>query len=151
MMKGVPTAVVALVIGLVAALIAYRQYRVAHAKLSLDLFDKRYAIFLAIWEILSETARRGVAKGPTNLATPFNNYIPQAAFLFGSEIEEYLNTAVKNWADMWAIQKNTEDNRNVVQQSDIARRSELEKWFFQEASEGAKRRFGKYLNFEQWR
>jgi hypothetical protein len=41
-MKGVPAAFVALVIGLVATGIAWRQFKVAQAKLKLDLFERRY-------------------------------------------------------------------------------------------------------------
>jgi len=39
LMKGAPAAVVALLAALIAGLIAYRQYRVAKAKLNLDLLS----------------------------------------------------------------------------------------------------------------
>ncbi|MHA6641370.1 hypothetical protein [Mesorhizobium sp. A623] len=38
-------AAVTLLVGIVVALIAYRQWRVAHEKLILDLFDKRFAVY----------------------------------------------------------------------------------------------------------
>lgn len=44
LLKGVPAAFVALIVGLIAPGIAHRQYHIARAKLKLDLFDKRYAI-----------------------------------------------------------------------------------------------------------
>lgn len=150
LVKGMPAAFVALVIGLIAASIAYRQYRVAHAKLKLDLFDKRYTIFLDTWTILSSVVSSGV-QATGGLTTPFNNLIPQAAFLFGSDIENYLTTAVRKWADLWALQVRTQGNGNVVQPQDIAERAGLERWFIDEATQGAKARFGKYLNFEKWR
>jgi hypothetical protein len=149
-MKGAPAAVVALVIGLIAAWIAYHQYRVARAKLRLDLFDKRYAIFLDTWKILSEIVSNGVQR-TGGLSTPFNNHIPQAAFLFGPDIEDYLNKAVSQWALLWAIQARTQGNGNVVQPADIINLAELERWFAAEATGGAKRLFGRYLDFKKWK
>ena len=45
LLKGLPAAFVALVIGGVAAGVAWRQMRIAQAKLKLDLFDKRYRLY----------------------------------------------------------------------------------------------------------
>ena len=148
--KGAPAAFVALTIGWIAAGIAYRQYQVAHAKLKLDLFDKRYAIYQETWRILSEAAT--TAPLPNHgLYTPFNKLIPQAAFLFGTPVEKYLNKAMDQWASLWLIQTNTQGNGNVVLPNDIAARAELVRWFRQEASQGAKQLFGQYLSFEKWR
>jgi hypothetical protein len=44
LLKGIPSVFVTLVIGGIAAYIAYRQYKISHAKLKLDLFEKRYEI-----------------------------------------------------------------------------------------------------------
>jgi hypothetical protein len=59
MVKGLPAAFVALVIGAIAAGIAWRQYQVAKARLKLDLFDKRHPIYQQTWEILSEVVING--------------------------------------------------------------------------------------------
>src|ERR1700722_14950247 len=90
LVKGLPAAFVTLIIGASAAGIAYRQYEVARAKLKLDLFEKRYAIFQQTWEILSGVVRNGTRAENYGLATPFNNFLPQAAFLFGEPIKRYL-------------------------------------------------------------
>jgi hypothetical protein len=60
--KGLPAAVVTLVIGLIAAGIAYRQYRIARAKFKLDLFEKRHAVFLETWAFLSKFFRPGLVR-----------------------------------------------------------------------------------------
>ena len=148
--KGAPAAFVALTIGWIAAGIAYRQYQVAHAKLKLDLFDKRYAIYQETWRILSEAATT-VPLPKHGMYTPFNNLIPQAAFLFGKPVENYLNEAVRQWAKLRALQTLTQGSVNAVQPADIAAHAELQTWFHQEASQGAKELFGRYLNFEKWR
>ena len=84
---GIATIFATVVIGGIAAYIAYRQYQVAHAKLKLNLFDKRYAIFQQTWEILSETVTQGTRAKNHGLATPLNNFLPQAGFLFGEPIK----------------------------------------------------------------
>jgi hypothetical protein len=148
LLKGVPTALVALVVGLIAAGIAYRQYHVARAKLKFDLFDKRYAIFLETWTILSETATQGTRQKSYGLGNPFSNFMPQAAFLFGNDVDRYLHGAVDRWTELWGIEGDTEPSALAA---NAARRAELKRWFHNEASEGAKEVFGRYLNFENWR
>jgi hypothetical protein len=150
LVKGLPAAFVALVIGLVAAGIAWRQYRVAKAKLNLDLFDKRYAVFLETWKILSAVSIEGPQQ-EHGLFTPFNNFIPQAAFLFGDDIEAYLHLAVKNWTDFLAAQALADGGQGEARLKAIARRAELEQWFETEAKDGAKKRFGEYMSFETWK
>ncbi len=69
LIKGLPAAFVAFVIGAIAARIAYNQYLVAKAKLSLDLFEKRFPIFQKVWEIVSDVGFKGKVV-MSNLATP---------------------------------------------------------------------------------
>lgn len=146
---GIPAALVALVIGAAAAFIAWNQYRVAHAKLSLDLFDKRFAIFEQTWKILSITSQRGTRESSFGLATPFNNFLPQARFLFGNEVSAYLDTASSNWSELFGLEG--EDMAADDRLKNIHRRTELRAWFFEEASRGCKRVFDPYLSFEEWK
>jgi hypothetical protein len=148
LLKGMPATFVALIVGLIAAGIAYRQYHVARAKLKLDLFDKRYALFLETWTILSEVAMKGTREKNYGLGNPFSNFKPQAAFLFGRDIEDYLNDAVEKWTELWGIEGET-DPTSLAQHA--KRRADLKRWFFDQASTGAKELFGRYLNFEKWR
>jgi hypothetical protein len=148
LLKGVPAGIAALVVGSIAAGIAYRQYRVTEAKLKLDLFDKRYAIFLETWTILSEVVMKGTREKQWGLATPFNNFMPQASFLFGPDIADYLSTASKKWTELWAFEGDGLPNLTPAQ---IAQSAELKMWFHHEASVGCKELFGQYLNFERWK
>jgi hypothetical protein len=151
MMKGVPAAFVTLIIGGIAAGITLRQYYVAKAKLKLDLFDKRYSIFHQTWVLLSQAVVGGTREKNYGLATPFNNFLPEAAFLFGPEISAYLDECTKNWAELSGLQAEKSDAVGTDKQKNIARTSEVENWFFDQASKGAKAKFGKYLNFENWK
>jgi hypothetical protein len=151
MMKGVPAAFVTLVIGGIAGLITYRQYKVAQAKLKLDLFERRYAIFHKTWVILSETVQGGTTEKNYGLFTPFNNFLPEAAFLFGPEITEYLTVALRNWTWLRALEAEKNGVQGPDRVANIAKASELRTWFVEQASTGAKAMFSSYLNFENWK
>jgi hypothetical protein len=145
LIKGVPAGVVALLVGALAAWIGYQQYRVGRAKLNLDLFDKRYLIFQKTWEFLSSPPSGMFATGP------IDNLVPQASFLFGSEVADYMRTVSRHATELAAIGARARGRGDVIAPEDIPRDTELHNWFFQEASVGVKKIFGKYLDFSEWR
>jgi hypothetical protein len=149
MMKGVPAAFVTLIIGGIVAGITWRQYKVAQAKLKLDLFERRYAIFEKVWMITSNTFRHGcrATEKMMNMATPFNNFRPEAAFLFGREMEAYIDELARLWGALWAHEglKEEESVKNV----DNA--VKIQEWFGEQASHGVKDRFSRYLDFANWK
>lgn len=147
LLKGLPTALVALLVGSIAAAIAYRQYRVARAKLNLDLFERRYAVFEATWSYLSSPIR----PGESAFSTQLSNLIPQAAFLFGREMEAYLRLIVSNLVELRTIELKTSARQNIMAPEDIDRHTALTNWFLEEATKGARIRFGAFLDFEEWR
>ena len=136
-------------VGIVGGLIAHRQAAVAEAKLKLDLFEKRYPIFQETWEIMSEVAMKGARRKNYGLGNPFSNFIPRARFLFGTEVEAYLSTAVKKWTDLHAFEGEREDPAAAAQNAEQVR--QLKEWFFEQASMGLKKLFAPYLDFEKWR
>ncbi|WP_413122083.1 hypothetical protein [Burkholderia orbicola] len=145
-----PAAVVALLVGFVGVGIAYRQYRVARAKLNLDLFEKRYELFTLVWEFASSVT----TKGPPPLLAPeraaVTNLLPKIEFLFGANIAQYVRDLNANAATLWAIKQATEANNDVMRPEHIYRHLELMKWFADEAMVGIRKQFGVYLKFEQW-
>ena len=147
--SGIPAGIVTLAVGIAGWIIARNQAATARAKLKLDLFEKRYPIFLETWKIMSEVAREGTRKKNWGLSTPFNNFIPQARFLFGKDVEAYLSNAVKQWTDLYAVEAESEDPAERVK--NVARRRDLTNWFFDQASTGVKDLFAPYLDFEKWR
>ena len=148
LVKGLPAAFVALVIGGIAAWLAYQQWKVARAKFTLDLFDKRYKIFEATWGELSKFATTGIER-PSN--AEFTNLMPQAQFLFGSEIRDYMTEISKKGIEIWTIDQTTKASANVMKQEDTARYYEISNWLGQEAIDGCRAKFGKYLDFSAWR
>ena|ERR1700722_17248368 len=153
MMKGVPAGLATLVIGIGGLWIAYHQLKLARTKLELDRtkleldrYDKRYAIFQKTWEILSETAIKGTRERNYGLATPFNNFLPEAAFLFGKDISEYLNECSKNWTELSGLQAEKYAEAGQDRHKKLERTSELTIWFLVQAQTDCKVKFGKYLN-----
>src|SRR6266403_2719482 len=152
MMKGVPAGIVTLVIGAVAGLITYRQYRVTRAQLKLDLFDKRYAIFNKAWLAMSNAAtltatlRLTVPQDDDDLITPFNLLLPEAVFLFGREIEDYLNELSKQFTHLHRVAKyhpiSAEDEAQHA-----ARMQASQTYFIDQVKQGARAKFGVYLGF----
>ena len=148
LLKVLLPALIALAGVAITAVIAYRQYLVARAKLNLDLFEQRLQIFDATWSFLSSPFISGI-QNLTDIN--FTNMIPKASFLFGPEIELYMREASKKVTELRIIEVRTTNSNNIVPPELIERRLDLEKWFLKEASEGVKRVFGPYLEFQKWK
>ena len=97
----------------------------------------------------ASVVRDGTRKKNWGLGTPFNNFIPQARFLFGKDVDEYLSNAVKQWTEPYAVEAESDDPTARVKNA--ARRRELTNWFFEQASTGVRELFGPYLDFERWK
>jgi hypothetical protein len=128
--------------------IASAQRAVAHAKLNLDLFDRRYAIFDTTWQFLSQATKDASTKV---LHSDFTNAIPRAEFLFGRQIADYMREASRNQTQLALIYLRTQKNADVVLAEDANSISELETWFYSEATTGCFRRFADYLDFAAWK
>src|ERR1017187_8988162 len=130
--KNLPTTAVALAVFFVS----YAQYTVAQGKLKHDLFERRHAIFQKLWEILSQTALHGAREGgPTGLATPFNNFAPEAKFLFGKKIERYISDAATKWANLKALEAES------LRTGNAEKIATLQEWFHKEADKDVKKLF----------
>lgn len=82
-------------IGGVAALIAWRQWRTAQDKVKLDLFDRRFSVFMDARKLASEAFQLGRITDPT---LP-NEVIARGRFLFDdklhAEIERLQNLCTR--------------------------------------------------------
>jgi hypothetical protein len=148
-MKGVPAAFVTLIIGAIATKITYNQFLVARAKLKLDLFDKRLVIFQKVWAILSEVVSTGTRGRNYGLSTPFNNFMPEAEFLFGPDIAAYLREATAKWIELSGYEFESEQSDSSSRAKNAVRVAELRGWFHDEAS-NVRNKFAPYLDFKNW-
>lgn len=153
MVQGIPSAMVALTVGIVGAYIAWRQYATARAKLKLDLFTLRYELFMAVWTHLSHIKQIGAEVKESHRSQyeaykNFRNNLPQAGFLFGKDIERYLEEIDKNQFDLWGLELKLE--KGGLDQAEAAQREALKTWFDQEART-AKNKFKPYLDLRNWK
>jgi hypothetical protein len=138
---------VALVIGVIAARIAWQQKEVAKAKLNLDLFDKRYAIFKRTEVWLSEMA---------TTATVYRTEIPEladgegliveASFLFGPAIAAYQKEIIRKWNELIGL-----SGAGFAKAQSSPEWAALAHWFRTEANGGVQRKFGPYMSFAKWK
>lgn len=144
--KGLPAAFVALIIGLIAAYIAFHQYRVARDKLRLDLFERRYELYDVIWTFLSEFENsHGAARQPVT------NEIPKAHFLFGAEIAEFFAEVLEMHVEYRSALGRTKTHEAGSEQHSSATEKveELLMWSADELA-GLRTRFRPYLGFQKW-
>jgi hypothetical protein len=148
LLRGMPAAFVALVIGLIAAGITWRQYRVAQAKLKLDLFEKRYAIFKQTEDWLA-SAMRASESSSDPLPNVSATFFGEAMFLFDADIGAYIEEITTKWNALVEIPY-VETDRRVNPTLDNKEQA-LIQWFMLELSGGAKRKFAPYLSFSKWK
>ena len=126
--------------------IALEQRRVATAKLNLDLFDRRYELFMEVWGFLSHGAVGDVVQ----YSDPkFTNLIPKARFLFGDDIADYMNEASTKKTQLALANKQKTSAPYATPDAD-QQIYDLSIWFTTEGKDCFKR-FANYLDFANWK
>lgn len=163
MIKVLPT-LFTLVTALAASWISLQQWRISKAKLKLDLFDKRYEIFLLIWNSLSIANKNfdnDFKYNNLNIENSkikrlqmenvgINNILPKIEFIFGKEIFNYTKEIYKKLGDFDSINfkishlDSDSEERNLLNKKFL----DLTSWFENEARDGCRSKFGKYMNFD---
>jgi hypothetical protein len=85
-------------VGLLAAVIGGMQWWTARQKLVLDLFDKRFQVFLDVRKIASEAIQLGKLQQPGSV----NEVVARGRFLFGEDIQTALITLHRLTGEMEA-------------------------------------------------
>ena len=117
------TAALGVIIAAVGAFIAYFQWRTAHQRVVLELFDRRLAVFRKL-----EESAKGILDGVSrkDLEAPFWSYIEaesNARFLFGEEVITALSRLRANIADAMAfceIGDEHPDRHNLIERHSAA-------------------------------
>ena len=99
MFSGIAT----LIVGLAVTFIAWQQWKVSHAKLRLDLFDRRYKVYEATRKFLAEII--STATFSDSQLFTFYAGTSDAEFLFDSDVVEYLAQIRKRAVGMRTHQK----------------------------------------------
>lgn len=129
------------------AMTASAQAKTSEAKVNLDLFELRYAVFEQVWGFLSEPINKG---GEEVMHPEFTNLIPKARFLFGDEIGNYMRDASQNRSQLVLLQHKISKVNGYPAEEDVKQIAALQDWFFNEAS-ACHEKFAPYLDFSMWR
>ena len=107
------TATLTVLVAVVVAIIAFLQWVTARQKVVLDLFDKRFAVY----EELREVVGRHVSRGAASIEDmgKFTRAAGRAQFLFGPEVTTFLE---ERRLDLHRASLNSHTVRNLSQKSD---------------------------------
>jgi hypothetical protein len=143
-------AFITLVVGLIASLVAFLQYKTNSDKLRLDLFSKRLEAFEKLQEFFTSVLREGTVKDEALLVLAEARY--KSRFLFGIEIEAYFDELWKKAVDTRGLRSRlygpgslpVGTERNAV----CDQESELLKWHLDQMKT-VHERYGPYLRFKK--
>jgi hypothetical protein len=99
------------VLALIVAFIAYQQWRAAHNKLRLDLFDRRFAVYVQTLDFIGAVLQEGYPAGEQY--GPFARARDRAQFLFGPEVEVLLERIHKTAAILRATHSQIEQAKGT--------------------------------------
>ncbi|SRR5260221_4893508 len=126
-------------IAIIAAYVAYQQYKVNRNQFRLTLRDRRLKVFEATIELIVAVLRTSKAEQAD--LTKFLVGTSERDFLFGSDITDYLKTVYDKAVDLYALS----DARGEEQ---IAQWKAAVLWFSGQ-SEEARKKFAKYVAFSE--
>jgi hypothetical protein len=132
--------------------LAKGQKEVAEAKLKLDLFQRRYQVYektIAIFNNAVQGKVGLVTEDDESALNPFQAFMGEALFLFGQEMKDYLELALKNWQEVWLISSDIRGYKNKARMDELLRLTELKGWFSDQLNESTAR-FGRYMSVEKW-
>ena len=145
-------AVVALVVGGIAASIALAQWRLARERFKLDLFELRYEVYETTFKTIAQAMTTGVGGLFQDLVdNGLPKTRPKTRFVFGPEIEKYVDEVWRNLVALWSIDDAAMRNGNIVRPDHCAQRGEIMAWFNAELAGCCEQRFAPYLDFSRWR
>jgi hypothetical protein len=134
---------------LLAAWIAYQQYRTAKNRLRLDLFDRRWAVYSALIVLVDTVVRNGRAE--LSEIFEYSAVTSRAEFLFDKQVVDYLERVRKQAVELRRLHGQLHDEerfpigpeRNRVAEQD----SRLLEWFVAQVQE-SRGVFRRYLRFD---
>ena len=135
------------VIAIVATMIAIFQYRTERQRWRLDMFDKRYPIYLATMSYIASVMQKGDMIDQD--LQKFNQETRDAALLFGSEVEDYLQLLRSKGVDLRTHAKLMEPLPVGDARSEHAQKiCDLNLWFGDQFAE-ARRIFSRYIRITE--
>lgn len=141
------SAVLTPLVAVFVSYIAWQQHRTNKEKLKLDLFDKRFDVYDATKKYLSKITAEGNVSND-DLAD-FLIATNKSYFLFGQDIEKYLNELYLKGVDLNYTQKQIRSGRLIDEANTkvVEKDHETFTWLTDQLTK-SKSVFGKYMRFE---
>lgn len=134
-------------LAIIATLILYWQFRLEKSRWRLDLYDKRYPVFLATMQYLSFIAKEDTVTQEELLKFLRNS--KDMDFLFANDLKEYLRKLYKKGVRVRYLRKKLEHEPVGEKRTKLVdEQSDLVEWFTKQF-EVSKALFGKYLRIEK--
>lgn len=133
------------IISALVLVVAFMQWRTAHSKVMLDLFDRRMNTYRKARKSVGLVVTSGRSTHESELQ--ILEAIDDALFVFGDDVRDYLRSLYTTMTKMEYYNKKMENSPEAV---DFDRRTEL----FKEVSEFYEKSsdvFGKYMRMDQKR
>jgi hypothetical protein len=92
------------IIAVLSVYIAYQQWRTNERKLSLDLYDRRLKVYVEVKQIITILIQ-GVNTSNFDDLIMFRRAVSEADFLFGPEIQKYIEEIYKHGVQFQSLEK----------------------------------------------
>ena len=131
------------VIAALGVYIAYQQWKTNHNKLRVDLFERRYDVFLKFASFIANILSNGGVRN--NEHHQFIKDTKGSRFIFGIETHNYSEEIFKKAGRLSTLDKLLENERDEGKRGTILEEHQkIEEWFQSELN-GIEARFEKYL------
>ena len=139
------------VIAIIATYIAWQQWHINRIKLNIELYNRRLHVYDSVRKILSIVAGR--ANVSSDELEEFHVAVSEAVFLFGSEIQNYIDEIYHHGWGLWRWKQEyrdyTQEKPEGYDHQKVCDEIKIELKWFREKCEPAKEKFKKYLDISK--
>lgn len=135
------------VIAIITVVILILQYILANRRWRLDLYDKRYPVYIATMEYISSIMQDGNVTDEKLFKFLRNS--KDKEFLFGKDIQDYLKLLYDRGADMIYVKMMLENIPIGEERERIGNQSHDLLMWFKSQFEISKKLFGEYLKIDK--
>jgi hypothetical protein len=104
------TAWIALLVSIAVALVGFFSWRTAHQKMILDIFEKRFAVYEDLIQLMSVQIRESYLRDED--FHKFVRALDRAKFLFGRDVSDYLHRVQEDLAEARRVERDDRIPRN---------------------------------------
>jgi hypothetical protein len=138
---------ITLLIAVTTATILVLRYLLAKRRWRLDLYDKRYPVFLATMQYLSSIVQNASVSNDDLMKFLRNS--KDKEFLFGKDVQEYLEELYKKGVRLnYLVKKLEPEPVGEKRRKLVDEEMDLVEWFSKQFKESEKH-FGRYLKIEK--